>query len=113
MAKAPTRALNGANGNACRTRLYTSAALVDSSSARAAAMARAISASERPLSGAGTTATLPHGAGDFTRNVMRRAEPMANVSWGIRVPLLTWRGLFGSIVYRQLPPLCLVPYDNH
>ena len=30
---------------------------------------------------------------------------------GIRVPLLTRRGLFGSIV-RRLPPLCLVQYDS-
>jgi ABC-type branched-subunit amino acid transport system ATPase component len=44
-ANAPRRALKGANGKACWTRLYKSAAVADSSSARAAAMARAISAS--------------------------------------------------------------------
>jgi hypothetical protein len=60
---AMTRALSGADGKAWRRRLYTSAAVGASISASAAAMARAMSASGRPLNGAGTSATSPNGTG--------------------------------------------------
>jgi hypothetical protein len=48
-------------------------------------MARAISASERPLRGAGTMVTSPSGSGDFTRKVMRWAVPMT-ISRSNRAP---------------------------
>ena len=56
---AATRALSGASGKDCRKRPWISAADGASISANAAAMARAKSASGRPLKVAGTMLTSP------------------------------------------------------
>jgi len=60
---AATRSLNGVSGKECRSRLRISALDEASLSAKAATMARAVSASGRPLSVAGTMVTSPNGLG--------------------------------------------------
>ena len=69
--RAATLARSGARGNVWRSRLSTSVALGISKSARAAAIARAKSASGRPSNAAGTIVTSPSGVGDCTRMTTR------------------------------------------
>jgi hypothetical protein len=61
--KAATRSLNGVRGKEWRNRWTMSAADSASVSAKASAMARAASVSDRPLSVAGTMVTSPNGLG--------------------------------------------------